>query len=414
MMARSAAFRLALLAALLPLGLAESACSSSSPSPGSDAGRRDANTGDGRAADGHAHDAGAADSRHDAPGDASRLEAGQDAGQDAHVVDAGLGHANGTLGTWQTIAPMPLPRANHCAVAAAGYLVVIGGNYEPAGTVLNIDEVDVTPLHADGSIGAWTKAGTTPSPVSECTAAASGNTIYLIDGIYDDMADQGHAFSAVLSGAGVLGPWTALGANGGLLPNSLDAFSTDAWVANDTAGTLYVMATSLTLTAALRSPTSPAFTSWSEDDWLPGFLGRPEYAFTGSYVYAIGGYLSTDAGNPVVLTVTGAPIEAGGKVGASFVTQALPMPVIFGRAIAVDDWIFVVGGKPDIFTPGVAGTLSAQVGALGELGPWTAQTLLPEGRTDMALTLAGNFLYQTGGGFMGPGVPTVFATRVRF
>ena len=361
---------------------------------------------------GHAsHDTGASGAR-----DASDAHTSTDAHSageaQADADAAALGHANGSLGPWQTLTPLPLPRANHCSVAAAGYLVVIGGNYEPDGgsSFVDIDAVHVAALHADGSLGAWSQAGTTPSPVSGCTAAASGDTIYLVDGIYDDTTKQGQAFSATLSSAGVLGAWTSLGP----LPNGQDAFYSSAWVASDTSATLYAMDSTLSLTAALRVPTAPSFGTWSEDDWLPGFLGRPEYAFTGSYVYAIGGYLSTDAGNPTVLTVEGAPIESSGMVSTPFTTTSLPTPITYGTAAAVDDWVFVIGGKTSLFGPGITGTLSAQVGAAGQLGAWTSQTSLPEGRTDMALTLAGDFLYVTGGGYMGPGVASVFAARVRF
>jgi hypothetical protein len=326
-------------------------------------------------------------------------------------VDAGP-RANGTLGTWSSLAPMPLPRANHCAVAASGYLVVIGGNYEPDGGsgFVDIDTVNVAPIQGDGSLGAWTQAGTTPSPVSGCTATASGDTIYLVDGIYDDTSDQGQVVSAQLSTGGVLGSWTNLGP----LPNGQDAFSTAAWIGSDSAKTLYVMDSATSVTATLHVPTFPTFGTWVEDDWLPGFLGRPEYAFTGNYVYAMGGYLSTDAGNPSVTAVNGAPVASGGTVGAPFSTTSLPTDVTFGNGVAVDDWIFVIGGKTGLFTSGVAGTYSASVGANGTLGAWQAQTSLPEGRTDMAVTLAGDFLYLTGGGYMGPGVATVYAARVRF
>lgn len=265
------------------------------------------------------------------------LDAGRialpDAGSRGDAAPVGV--ANGTLGAWQSLATMPLPRANHCAVAAGGFLVVIGGNYEPDGgsSFVDIDAVTVAPLHADGSLGAWSQAGTTPSPVSGCTATASGSTIYLVDGIYDDMSDQGQSFSAELSAAGELGPWKSLGA----LPDGQDAFSSDAWVASDAHETLYIMDSSLTLTAVLRAPTAPAFGSWSEESWLPGFLGRPEYAFTGSFVYAMGGYLSNDAGNPGVATVQGVPVKADGTLGSTFTTTSLPGPIMFGQGVAVDD-----------------------------------------------------------------------------
>jgi hypothetical protein len=308
---------------------------------------------------------------------------------------------------------MPVPRANHCSVTVGGYLVVLGGNYMPDGgsSFVALDAVLVAPLHADGTLGAWSQAGSTPSPVSGCTAVASDNTIYLIDGIYDDASDEGQVYSAELSASGTLGSWTTRGP----LPNGQDAFYSDAWVASDATSTLYAMDSSMTLTAALRVPTSPSLGSWVEDDWLPGFLGRPEYAFTGDYVYAIGGYTMDDAGdNPAVTTVHAAPVEADGSIGAPFTTEPLPAPVTFGKAVAVDGWVFVVGGKASVYGPGEASTRSSLVGAGGKLGTWTAQASLPQGRTDMALTLAGDFLYLTGGGYDGPGLATVCAARVRF
>jgi Kelch motif len=350
--------------------------------------------------------------------DAGRSDARADAppADTSTKPDSGGALANGTLGAWTTLSPMPLPRANHCAVTAAGYLVVLGGNNQPedGGAFVRIDAVDVAALNGDGTVGPWSSAGTTPSPVYECTATASGSTIYLVDGIYEDMSDQGHMFSAELSPAGKLGAWKQLGP----LPNGQDAFYSSAWIANDAHSTLYAMDARLPMKgdgiAALHVATSPKLGAWSEDNWLPGFLGHPQYAFTGSYVYTLGGYESDDAGNPVVATVSGAPIEADGSVGAPFTTEPLPTPIAFGEAMAVDDWIFQVGGQASAFGTGVAGAFSAPVGTDGKLGTWKAQPSLPEGRTSLTLTLAGDFLYVTGGGYLGSGLPTVFSARVRF
>ena len=82
----------------------------------------------------------------------------------------------------------------------------------------------------------------------------------------------------------------------------------------------------------------------------------------------------------------------------------------------VDDHLFVLGGKAGVVTcNGQPDTLSANASPDGALGARTAVTpLLPEGRTSLAVTLAGDFLYATGGGFDAGGLPTVFAARVRF
>src|SRR5579864_4440103 len=65
--------------------------------------------------------------------------------------------ANGTIDAWQTQTKLTTPRANHCSVVVGGWLVVIGGNYEPAGAqqFKSLDDVLVAKVGADGSLGAW-------------------------------------------------------------------------------------------------------------------------------------------------------------------------------------------------------------------------------------------------------------------
>lgn len=326
-------------------------------------------------------------------------------------VDSGSGAtANGTLSGWQLLPErMPLPRANHCAVAMGGYLVVIGGNYEPQGSsnFVTIDEVDVAKLMPDGSLGSWSKAGTTPSPVIESACAADGNHLYLIGGIYDDMADEGQVWEADLSADGVLGKFTSVGT----LPGGRLLVGQEAWIAD---GVLYAVNDDLMPGAVvvLQASLGSSIGAWTVSDFLPAFRGRPQYAFTGKYMYTLGGYLS--GANQVVTDAYGIPID-GTNVTMPFLTTAIPTPTTFGQAMAVDDYVFLVGGRGAAL--GGAGTpavYSAPVEAGGQLGNWTAQASLPEGRTDHDLTLAGNYLYVTGGALDGPGVDTVFMTQVRF
>jgi hypothetical protein len=325
------------------------------------------------------------------------------------------GRANGTVSPWQTLPPMPVLRANHCSVVASGYLVVIGGNFAAEGGFQNSDAIDAAQLNADGTLGPWTQAGTTPSPVNSCTAASAGNTIYLVDGIYDDPTKGGQVWSADLSGAGVLAAWSSLGP----LPAGDDVLYAEAWIDG---GVLYAMDAKLPgstpgdVIATLRARVAGGLGAWSEDDWLPGFRGHPEYAFTGAYVYTLGGYTSdADSGAlTMIADVKGAPLGAGGAVGSPFTALSLGKPTGFGRAVAVDDYLFVVGGKGDPFGSGQPDVVSAHVHADGTLDAWGPQTPLPEGRTDQAMSLGGDYLYVTGGGFNGPGLDTVYAARVRF
>jgi hypothetical protein len=363
-------------------------------------------------------------------GSSGKTTGGAPAGAaDAAPTDAGLPEAGGVtratgqLASWATSEPMPTPRANHCSVVANGFLVVIGGNYKPAGKTgfVNVADVHVARIAVDGSLGAWKVAGQTPSPVNSCTAASDGKDVYLVDGIFDDLTAGGKVRRATLSDAGDLDAWQTLGA----LPGGVDVLYS---IARVTAGRLDAFYAELPgsgdgIALADVPVTGASLGTWSHTTWLTGFRGHPQYAFAtldgslggGSYVYALGGYTSGDAGNDVVADGAAAALDAAGVPGASFAVRPLPKPTSFGQAIAIDDWLFVIGGKSGVLSgEGSADAMAAKIGAGGALDAWTSTASLPAGRTSHSVAAAGDFVYVTGGGFDAGGLDTVFAARVRY
>lgn len=321
-----------------------------------------------------------------------------DAGSDAS--EAGTPHANGTVGAWQTLAPLPHARANFCATVVGSFIVTIGGNYPDEGGFTKLDEIDVARFHDDGSLDAWQVAGHAPSPLTECTAAAVGNTLYVLDGIYDDMSKQGHVFSADLASDGTLGTMT----DSGLLPAGVDLFDDLGF---SSGGALWAAYSSLDGTCdLLRIGGGPT-------PFLNEFRGRPQWASAAAggatYAYVLGGYSDADAGNSVLAT------GAGTQVGGSAVTvDDLPKPTTFGMAASADDWVFVIGGRNAIFgSQPRADVISAQADASGHLGGWTAQPPLPSPLSNATAVVAGNFLYVLGGAATTT-VSTVYAAQVRF
>ena len=110
-----------------------------------------------------------------------------------------------------------------------------------------------------------------------------------------------------------------------------------------------------------------------------------------------------------------ARLEPTGLPGKSFAVRALPKPTSFGQALAIDGFVFVVGGKDEVLTgKGRADGFSAKIGVDGTLEAWSTLPALPQGRTSLALTAYGDFVYVTGGGYDAGGLDTVFAARVRF
>lgn len=338
--------------------------------------------------------------------DASSFEGGSDSSAPLH--------ANGTVGAWQTLAPMPNARANFCAAVVGSFVVVIGGNFPSDGGFTKLDDITVARFHDDGSLDPWQLAGHAPSPVTECTATALNNTLFLMDGIYDDASKEGQVFVANLSDQGTLEPFSS----GTALPAGTDLFDDIAFANPDE---LYAATSQLSGTCDLSStglhggqlPSGTA--SWTDTPFVSEFRGRPQWATAtaggATYVYVLGGYSDADAGNAVLTSGWGTRVVNG----TPFAATALPTPTTFGTAAWADDFVFVIGGRTAVFSgPPEATVISAQASATdGTLSAWTAQPPLPAGRTNVSAVVAGNFLYVLGGAGTAA-TDTVYAAQVRF
>jgi hypothetical protein len=315
--------------------------------------------------------------------------------------------ATGELGEWLAGPALPTPRANHCAAVIGDWLLVIGGNHATGDTFAATDEIHAAELQADGSLGPWQLAGKLPSPASECTAASEDHTLYVIDGLYDDPSDDGQVWSATLDDTGHLSALSSIGA----LPQGVVAISSEAIVHD---GSLLVMHTELPMngddTSTLRTRLGGAL-AWSADTWQGvGFRAQAEYAFTGKFAYTLGGYHDPSEGAMAGVFVA----SLGSTIGPATSTTTLPAPVAFGEAVAVDDWLFVAGGRAQVFG-GAASTAvyAAPIAADGSLGAWQMPTALPMARTNHVLSLVGDYLVLTGGATSGGGDSTVLLARVR-
>jgi hypothetical protein len=328
--------------------------------------------------------------------------------------------ANGTIDGWQTQGALPTPRGNHCSVAVNGWLVVIGGNYEPKGATMfeDLDDVIVAKASDDGTLGPWTLAGHTPSKVNSCTVTAWKNDIYLVDGIFESDAPDATTFAmrkATLADDGTLGAWSQIGT----LSDSERVLYSSATVSKD--GVLAAFHAKLpmagdAISLAVGAIGAGGAMQIADVDWLKGFRGHPQYAFADSgFAYALGGY-GGDAANTFLASGSGVALGADMRPsGAAFDATALPKATAFGQAIAVDDWVFVIGGKDAVFgANGRADVFAAHIDATGALGAWTTLASLPQGRTSHSVAVSGDWLYVTGGGYDKGGLDTVFSARVRF
>ncbi len=324
--------------------------------------------------------------------------------------------ATGAVGAWRTAAPLPIARANLCAASIDNWVLAIGGNHADAtGNFVKTAEIDAAQLADDGTLGPWQVAGMLPSPASECVATSDGNHLYVIDGLYDDEADAGQVFTADLDATGHLGTLTSAGT----LPSGDVVISQSAFVRD---GTLAVMNPALPDPGSATDPANTVQTirtamsgplAWNVDGWNITWRDQAQYAFGDSFAYVIGGYGEDDV-NTVTTDVYMAPIGANAAIGASAKTAPLPVATAFGKGVAVDDWVFVVGGRGAVFG-GTATTAvwAAHVGSDGTLGAWQPQTALSQPRTNQAMVLVGSYLVSVGGANAAGGDTTVLYSQVR-
>ena len=302
--------------------------------------------------------------------------------------------ATGQVGDWAMGPPLPTARANHCSTAVGDWLVVIGGNREVAGSFVKTDEIHAAKL-TNGVLGDWVLAGHTASPVTECEATSDGTTLYVVGGIYDTVEDEGQVWSGTFDGTVTLAVM-------GALPDGALAVSSEAALQD---GALLVMNTDVAAdaTATLKM----AGTAWTSTDWGIGFRSQSEFAFGDGAAYTLGGYH-----DPAVGAVTDSFVEVA---GVTTPTTPLPMPIGWGEASVVDDWMFVVGGRASTFAAdGTTTVIASPIAADGSLGAWQVSTALPVARTNHDMALVGDYLVVTGGAASGPGDDQVMLAQVRY
>ncbi len=125
-----------------------------------------------------------------------------------------IGGAGATLGAWTATAPLPAALAFHAAVAAtpansritaAGYLYVLGGATDAAGTPSSV--VAGSALTADGTVGAWTQIATLPAPLHSLGAVIFHGDLYVVGGATAGNTAVATVYRSRIGTSGGLGAW---------------------------------------------------------------------------------------------------------------------------------------------------------------------------------------------------------------
>lgn len=261
--------------------------------------------------------------------------------------------SDGTIGTWQTLAPLPHAEQDTGTVVANGHIFVTGGN--DGSTVSST--VYSAFVKSDGTISSWTTLTSTP----------------MLQALYSHSAVVGNGRLILSGGVTTGGPNTAL-------------------------STIY--------TAVIHS--DGTLGSWSANaNSLPAARYQHSTVITDGYYVVIGGYDSTN--NPTS-TVYSGPLNPDGTVGVlTLMSDSLPVALVSQQVVTSHGVIAVTGGEaapslssvPTVYY-GLINATTGNIGSVDCLGNqaqcWnTSYDQLPQPLQEQTALVANGVLVVTGG-----------------
>ncbi len=361
-------------------------------------------------------------------------------------------NSNGTLGTWSLTSSMNQGRKMFAAAAYNGILYAFGGDISTTSageTGSNTTSVEYAFIKADGSLGAWTT--TTSMPIG---SACGQGTIYNGKIYYSDSACTVGTIYAQINSDGSVGNWSSLGAinpqcddcrmvaYGGYLytiagwaqmandggvhysaiwaNGTIDTFrSTNSVGIGEPAnrlyremsavaykGRLYALggtyggdSTSVRYVTINQAGATTPFTT-SSNTFTNTRRGSQTVVYN-NYIYVMGG----DNGGTPVNTVSFAPINADGTIGAFTNTTGFTTVRTYFAAVAYNGYLYVIGGCSSAYSSCTTASNNlntiyrALINSDGTVGTWinTNTQVLPTARYGITAVVFNNYLYVMGG-----------------
>lgn len=123
----------------------------------------------------------------------------------ADVASAPIGR-DGTLGDWETAAPLPAARAGHAVVTGDRFVIVAGGQDS---TLRKRAESWVASIGDDGRLGAWRESRALPAPRFHHAIVLHRGWLYLVGGL-EERTSVAAVYRARVTDAGDVAAWERL------------------------------------------------------------------------------------------------------------------------------------------------------------------------------------------------------------
>ncbi len=293
---------------------------------------------------------------------------GSDGSTNQNTIYIAKQNSDGTLGTWLA-SSVTLPTANNAlsAVAANGYLYILGGNVGGSA----VTTVSYAHINGDGSLNSFVTGTSLPVALANASAVVANGYIYFMGGFTGSTAVSTVYYSALNASDGSNGAWNTTSA----LPGTGSNYS--ATVMN---GNLYYFRGSSTYYAQLNS--NGTVGAWTTDsNAIPnGYNGTSAINYNG-YIYILGGYTGSVGttgiyytsgartmimgsldlvGLTAVGSLTGDTPTGGGSVGGALTagnttvvgTLQVQGQSTFNQAVAINGNSLTVGNNLDSSSTG--------------------------------------------------------------
>ena len=249
---------------------------------------------------------------------------------------------DGMLGVFTSVGTLPVNLHSSSVVVTRNRVFLLGGHNGSSG----INTIFSAAIQADGTLSAFTSVGTLPVNLFHSSAIVTSSRVFLL-GVHNEAASINTIFSAVIQADGTLGAFTAIGT-------------------------------------------------------LPSNLSHSSVAVTQNRVFLLGGFNSPTYIN----TILSAPINADGTLGAFITAGSIPSVLTDAAVLVTSSRVFLIGG--DINGHSTASISSAPINADGTLGAFTSSGTLPVVLQYSSLIATSSRVFLLGG-FTTAAINTIFS-----
>ncbi len=362
---------------------------------------------------------------------------------------------NGTIGTWQTLNTLPTLLSQHVSVAANGYLYIVGGLTTSGGTT--VSTAYYAPIKADGTIGAWTSAGTIPATRRLHSGTFANGYLYIVGGYSG--AYTSTIWSAELTKGGTFGTWSSMatlpsivayhkvvatngylyltgGYNGStylstvystplqssnFVFNTTNQFSNgnliDVWNNNNQVAAIDATGKLITsigiqtpnITSNVQGLAAGSTGTYQTLTNLPATLAGHATGTYNSYIFVAGGH----NGSAYTSTVYSTKANADGTISGWRSLNTLPQIMAGATGITANGFFFIAGGYNG--SAALSTVYSAKINEDGTLGSWNTLNTLPALLAESGSAFYNGYFYIIGGSTTGGSagaISTVYSVSV--